>query len=173
MLESRAKIAAQLVHVLSGEAFHEGAKRKLINLASPILNPTELQACSTSVSDRNLRDKNRLIAKRREDGLIDVVVAGSQLLSEVPNAENTVERWRTDDTLVRNAIEHGGACGIIRAKRTLPIGQVSEAARELAAIRIEVIQKFRCAFILPYTNVPIVGRNRRDAIVANLMNVLG
>src|SRR6266702_1204763 len=93
MLESCSEIATQLVHVFPGEAFHERAERELIQLASPILNPTELQAFAGAVGDRDLRDESRIIAGRGEDDLINAALVSRNSLAKVPDTENAIERF--------------------------------------------------------------------------------
>jgi hypothetical protein len=91
--------------------------------------------------------------------LINIALLTGNFFPQVAHAENAIKRFCV--------------ARIEGAQHELAVGQVSEAARELAAIRIEVIQEFRRAFILAHTNVSVVGCYRQDAIVANLMNVLG
>src|SRR5438093_2541365 len=158
MLESRAKIATELVHMFPGEAFHERAKRELVNLASPILNPTELQAFAGAVGDGDLRDESRIIAGRREDDLINAALI-SRNSAKVPDTENAIKRFCV--------------ARIEGAQDELPVSQISESACELSAFGRVVVQEFGSAFILAYTNVSVVGRNRYNAIVPDLMNVLG
>ena len=62
---------------------------------------------------------------------------------------------------------------IVCAEHNFAIEQIADPAAELASLRRIVIQEFRCAFILAHAYMSVIGGDRDNAIVANLMNVLG
>src|ERR1700730_16083455 len=94
MLEPGGEIASQFMHALPGESLHERAKRKLIELAAPVLDPAQAGFRFPAVGDADLRNQYRIITKRREDDLINRIVLSGNPLAKVSDSESPVEDRR-------------------------------------------------------------------------------
>ena len=106
-----------------------------------------------------MRDEHRIIAERSENDLIYSENLGFQFLAEISDTENAIKRFRV--------------AWIERAEHGFAVGQISKATGKLAAIGCVVVQEFRRAFILANAKVPVIGSKGNNAIVADLVNVLG
>ena len=56
---------------------------------------------------------------------------------------------------------------------SLAVGEIADAAAELASFGRIVVEKFGRAFILAHAHVAVVGNDGDDAVVAHLVHVIG
>src|SRR5260370_810805 len=129
MSKSRPKLAPQFSHALCGKSHHEGTERKLIDVAAPMLNPAQLGFRVATIGDADLRYQYRVVAKRRENHVIDRVVVDGNLLTKIPHPEDTIEVRRVS--------------WIERAQHRLAICQITKASAKKPLARRVVIQEFR------------------------------
>src|ERR1035438_1983156 len=135
--EAIAEPTAQIRRAPAAELFDIGAKRKLIDVASPIFDPAQVGAGLAVVGDSHLGEQHGIVAEGRDNGLVDGVAGARDLLAKVTDAEDAVEALC--------------AARIERAQRFGAIGEVADAAAELASFgRIGVgAPKFLTAYSPP------------------------
>src|SRR5947207_725191 len=126
------KVAAQFVHALTAKAFHERAKRKLIQVTAPIFNPAQVGDAGSHVRNFYLRNQHWIVAERRENDLIKLVPRTRNSLAEISHSEYALK--------IR-------VSGIRGTRNFFTIGQISESARIDPAFRCVVVQEFRRAFV--------------------------
>ena len=159
MRETRSEVTPQLVHSLSGESLHKGAEGKLIRLTAPALDPVQVTGSGTRVCNRDLGHQHGIVAEWSKYDLVDPVSLTRYFLTKVADA--------------KHAIKTVSIAGIERAQHRFPVGQISESAGKAAALGRIVIQKLRCTFILPDSNMSVVRRDRQDPIIAHLVDMFG
>src|SRR5437879_323481 len=142
MREAGPKVAAQLVHALSAETFHERTERKLVELAAPVFNPSQIGVGSTGVRHCDLRKEYGIVTKRSKDDVVDRVRVDAHFLAKISRSESQIETPRV--------------LWLVAAQRRLPVSQVSESTREPSTIGSLIIQELRCALVLPHPHVAVI-----------------
>jgi hypothetical protein len=159
MREPVAERAPQFHHAGPAELFDIRAEGKLINLASPILDPSQRGSRRAVIANGHLRDQHRIVAERRHNRLVDRVTHARDLLAEITGAEN--------------ALKPASATWIKRAKHFLAVGKIADPAAILPPLRQIIVQKFRRALVLPHPHMAIVGNDGDQPVVAHLVHMIG
>ena len=132
---------------------------KIDSCGSPSIQPSEDCFLVAVVRDGHSRKQNGIIAKRSEDYLIDRILLPFYGFPEIALAHDSVEGFAVS--------------GIIGAEYLLSIGEEADATAEVGLFRKIIVQKFRRTFVLANLHVSEVRNCRNDAIVADLVRVVG
>src|ERR1039457_5095378 len=128
MREAVAELAAQFHRAdASAASFDVGAERELIDMASPILDPAQVRAGLSAIDDCHFGDQHRIVTEGCDNRLVDRVAVARDFLAKVSHAENTIEA----PCVAR----------IESAQGFRPIGEVADAAAELASFGRILVEK--------------------------------
>ena len=131
----------------------------MIELAAPVFDPSQLRFRRPVVRDLDLRNQNGIIAEGRENYVVNAVALVPDFLATISDPENAVEAFR--------------GARIERAQHRFPVDEISKTTGECTSLGCIIIQKFRRALVLANTNVPVVRCDRNDAVIPDLMDVIG
>lgn len=142
----------------AGPRLDEGAEGELVGLAAPVLDPAECGGRGAAVGDGDLGEQDGVVAEGGEDDLVDGVLCAGDALAETADAEDALE---------------SGLGGVEGGEGFAAVGEPAQSAGVLGGFRIAVVEEFGSAFVLADADVSVVGGKGDDAIVADLMDVLG